>query len=100
MQYKPHDGCTRLPTLLTTVQGRDEDDLVAVLELILALALELPISIVHEHKDARPPTQSGPSVSQTNNCIWIRERDVGARADSHCPVLDKQLLALLQQIVP
>jgi len=39
--------------LSTTVQGRHEDDVIAVLKLVLVLALELPIGIVDQHEYTR-----------------------------------------------
>src|SRR5258708_17839091 len=38
---------------LTTVKSRDKDDLIVILQLIVSLSLQLPVSVVHNHQDPR-----------------------------------------------
>lgn len=43
--------CTTPRPCLSTMQCRDEDNLVPVLEDVVELALELPVGVVDEHQD-------------------------------------------------
>ena len=76
------------------MQRRDEDDLVVILELIVALALQFPVCVVDEYQDARSPiAQVSISPPAKSNRLQEKQRN------SHCPVLDKQLLAFLEQVI-
>lgn len=44
---------------LSAVQGRDEDNLVSVLQLVIAFTFKLPVCIIHEYENARPPAWNG-----------------------------------------
>lgn len=44
------------------MQGRDEDNLIAVLENIVELSLELPVGVVDQNKDARATVVSAIDV--------------------------------------
>ena len=42
--------------VLTSMQCRHEHDLVPILQFVVAFALQLPVCLVDENKDARSPT--------------------------------------------
>ena len=50
---------------LAAMERADEDDLVAVLQDVIAFALELPVAVVDQHEDARATVASA-SKSKTN----------------------------------
>ena len=74
------------------MQRRYKHDLVAVLQFVLALALELPVRVVYEHKDARPSVSR---VSQLVMGVVAMGRGY-ERRDVHCVLLDEQLRALCE----
>ena len=49
--------------VLTSMQCRDEHDLVPILQFVVAFALQLPVCIVYEHKYPRSPTLASASFS-------------------------------------
>ena len=53
------------------MQRRDEDNLVIVLQLIIALSLQFPVRVIDEHQDARSPIAQvsiSPPAKSNNRC--------------------------------
>lgn len=68
--------------MLTTMQRRDEHDVVVFLQLVLVLALELPVCFVDENEDAWPAF-----VPLVSICVFP-----DGAIDLHCVVENKQFL--------
>lgn len=73
------------------MQRRDEHDLVSLLEHVVALALKLPVRVIHEHKYTRPPGNTPPSDAT--------HTFVSRRGYAHGVALDEQLRPLREQVV-
>ena len=65
---------------LAAVERTDEDNLVAVLQDIVAFALELPVAVVDQHEDARTTVESAsqPKANHrkaSNRSAWLAQNE-------------------------
>jgi len=66
-------GANDIPTgASTSVQCRDEHNLVAILQFIIALTLQLPVRVVDKDQNTRPPEEEINGKSVLSKCY--RER--------------------------
>lgn len=78
----------------TSVKRRRKQYIVIVLKLVLLLALQLPVSVVDEHKNARSPATK----------LAVNHVASTSKHNLHKPVLQKQLfsgsihMVLLQEV--
>jgi hypothetical protein len=75
----------------TTVEGRDEDDLVAFLQDIVELAFEFPIGRVDQDEDARSPVQCRANKKNGRQSNRFARRQKGGNGRNiHCLALREQ----------
>ena len=75
------------------MQGGYEDDLVVVLQDVIAFSLQLPIGVVDQDEDTRSP---GVHIRSALKAHETREKMM---QNPHCVVVDEKLGSLFEQIV-